>query len=184
MICFKIRVKHQRGKRLDKCMYPSQGPCADSQFVLGKLPIVSGSLTQPSNRKQFSSRRKSSLEKGGRQLSVYTSILQICCFKEEGWLYSCLIQLDFHFQKPLLTQRYNHIYHFKIYQVIYYIHFDLETFLCEKLKCLTIKFQMNFFFSLSISFYQLHLQFTHRLLFFKIIQRFCQKIYFRIFYYR
>ena len=39
--------------------------------------MVSGILTQPSSRKQFASRRKRSLEKVGRQLSAYTSILQI-----------------------------------------------------------------------------------------------------------
>ena len=80
-----IRVKHQRGKGLNYCISPSQsqGPCVDSQLC--NQPIVMGILRQPSSRKQFVSRRKRTLEKGGRQLSVYTSMLQICCPK--GFLF-------------------------------------------------------------------------------------------------
>ena len=39
--------------------------------------MVLGVLTQPRSRKEFASRRKRSLEKEGRQLFVYTSILGV-----------------------------------------------------------------------------------------------------------
>ena len=56
-------------------MSPFQGPCADSQLIFENQQTVLGILTQPGSRKQFASRRKRSLEKGGMWLSVYTFIL-------------------------------------------------------------------------------------------------------------
>ena len=73
-----IRVYVQANKQTkpNNCMSQSQGPCTLNR-VFENQPILSGILTQLSSRKQFASRRKRSLEKGGRSLSVYTSILQI-----------------------------------------------------------------------------------------------------------
>ena len=58
-----IRIKHLMGDGLNNCMFPSKGPCAESQSVFKKQPIMSRILTQPSNRKHLLAEKKGPLKR-------------------------------------------------------------------------------------------------------------------------